>query len=308
MPKAPVATSLFTGRNFVLGGSLNDAESEELANEIKKQGGGVVKRVTKTTYAVLCKRGDDGATTAIKSATKLGVDVLSSGGRIGCSSFAFLISSIVLEYVSACIKAGTLAKFGAFVVHKSDTGKMEIDDSAASSSSSASGSSTLPSAALAKEEKKVKLQIKGKAAVDPYLITLGAHEPLTSETCPRDSGLADDGEIVSVGKDVYNTVMTMADVTSNLNSFYKLQVIKARGRFHLFRAWGRVGTTFGGNKVEPFGSQQNAIDAFCALFLVRSIRKCRSFRYLLWLRPSNNLDSHIGKERQPVVPSRAGAV
>lgn len=34
----------------------------------------------------------------------------------------------------------------------------------------------------------------------------------------------------------------------------------------MFRAWGRVGTTIGGNKLEQFGSKPNAVDAFLSLY------------------------------------------
>jgi len=35
----------------------------------------------------------------------------------------------------------------------------------------------------------------------------------------------------------------------------------------VFRAWGRIGTTVGGNKVEKFGSKANAIGHFKDLYL-----------------------------------------
>ena len=34
----------------------------------------------------------------------------------------------------------------------------------------------------------------------------------------------------------------------------------------MFRAWGRVGTTIGGNKLEKFASKSSAIDAFCKIY------------------------------------------
>ena len=39
------------------------------------------------------------------------------------------------------------------------------------------------------------------------------------------------------------------------------------GSFWLFRAWGRVGTTVGGTKVERCGSRQSAIERFKELYL-----------------------------------------
>ena len=37
-------------------------------------------------------------------------------------------------------------------------------------------------------------------------------------------------------------------------------------RFWVFRAWGRVGTTIGGNKTESFRSRDNAIEHFMQLY------------------------------------------
>lgn len=37
-------------------------------------------------------------------------------------------------------------------------------------------------------------------------------------------------------------------------------------RWWVFRAWGRVGTTIGGNKLEKFPSKESAVDSFKALF------------------------------------------
>jgi len=37
-------------------------------------------------------------------------------------------------------------------------------------------------------------------------------------------------------------------------------------RYWLFRSWGRVGTTIGNNKLEPFCSKSAAMQAFCTLY------------------------------------------
>ncbi|XP_077865867.1 poly [ADP-ribose] polymerase 1-like, partial [Saccoglossus kowalevskii] len=36
--------------------------------------------------------------------------------------------------------------------------------------------------------------------------------------------------------------------------------------WHVFRAWGRVGTTIGGNKLESFNNKDNAIAQFSAIY------------------------------------------
>ena len=52
---------------------------------------------------------------------------------------------------------------------------------------------------------------------------------------------------------IYNAVLGMVDITRGSNSYYKLQLLEADnggGRYRLFRSWGRVGTTVGGDKIE----------------------------------------------------------
>ena len=39
-----------------------------------------------------------------------------------------------------------------------------------------------------------------------------------------------------------------------------------RCRWWLYRAWGRVGTTVGGNKLEKCGSKRSVMDSFMALY------------------------------------------
>ena len=41
-------------------------------------------------------------------------------------------------------------------------------------------------------------------------------------------------------------------------------------RWWVFRSWGRVGTTIGGEKLETFTSRPSAVEAFCALYLDKS--------------------------------------
>ena len=44
----------------------------------------------------------------------------------------------------------------------------------------------------------------------------------------------------------------MVDIVRGTNSYYKLQLLESDSgqKYSLFRSWGRVGTTIGGNKIE----------------------------------------------------------
>eukprot|EP01099_Mayorella_cantabrigiensis_P002446 TRINITY_DN2071_c0_g1_i1.p1 TRINITY_DN2071_c0_g1~~TRINITY_DN2071_c0_g1_i1.p1 ORF type:complete len:669 (+),score=180.31 TRINITY_DN2071_c0_g1_i1:1060-3066(+) len=112
-------------------------------------------------------------------------------------------------------------------------------------------------------EKKKKLVMKGRAAVDP----------LVGEDVVRDYHVLDLGQ-----DNLYDVVLNMADVTTGINSFYGLQILERdegkKGKdgkaFQLFRKWGRVGTSIGGNKLEPYDSRHSAIAMFSKLYLEKT--------------------------------------
>lgn len=81
---------------------------------------------------------------------------------------------------------------------------------------------------------KMKVKVKGGGAVDP------------------DSGLENYAHIYQKGKDKYTVTLGLTDIQSKKNSYYKLQILKHdhQEKYHLFRSWGRIGTTIGGNKLE----------------------------------------------------------
>ncbi|XP_032677618.1 poly [ADP-ribose] polymerase [Odontomachus brunneus] len=96
---------------------------------------------------------------------------------------------------------------------------------------------------------KVKLRIKGGGAVDP------------------DSGMDDCTHIYQRGKDKYDITLGLTDIQSKKNSYYKMQILKhdQHSRYYLFRSWGRIGTTIGGNKLDSLSSEE-CIEQFEALF------------------------------------------
>lgn len=110
------------------------------------------------------------------------------------------------------------------------------------------------------ENKKVKLVIKGRCAVDPlagseYVEGWRVYDPNgSSKTSPP-----------------YDAVLNLADVSSGTNSYYGLQVLecensKAFRPWALFRKWGRIGSDRGGNKVELYANLEDAISQFETLF------------------------------------------
>ncbi|CAI8024368.1 Poly [ADP-ribose] polymerase 1 [Geodia barretti] len=98
----------------------------------------------------------------------------------------------------------------------------------------------------------MKLTVKGSSAVDP------------------ESGLETSHHVLEEGGVVFNAVLGLVDIKRGTNSYYKLQLLEGdtSKNYKLFRSWGRVGTTIGGNKLESYGASKAAAkEGFSALFL-----------------------------------------
>lgn len=95
---------------------------------------------------------------------------------------------------------------------------------------------------LSNGSSKLKVQLKNGAYVDP------------------DSGLENKGHVYRDGKEVFTAVLSCSDVATGKNSYYKLQIIESdkKNKWWLFKAWGRIGTTIGKNKVEEYGDVESA--------------------------------------------------
>ncbi|KHJ79950.1 PADR1 domain protein, partial [Oesophagostomum dentatum] len=63
---------------------------------------------------------------------------------------------------------------------------------------------------------------------------------------------------------LFTAVLGYVDMQSNRNSYYKIQLLRHDSSkiFYLFRSWGRVGTTIGGNKTETFNDEHSAVASF----------------------------------------------
>ncbi|XP_023213752.1 poly [ADP-ribose] polymerase 1-like [Centruroides sculpturatus] len=97
---------------------------------------------------------------------------------------------------------------------------------------------------------KMKMTVKGAAAVEP------------------DSGLEDVAHVYEENGNIYNAILGMVDIIKGTNSYYKLQLLAGdrSHQFWVFRSWGRVGTTIGGNKLEEFYGKLDAVTEFKRLY------------------------------------------
>ncbi|CAB4291550.1 unnamed protein product [Prunus armeniaca] len=100
----------------------------------------------------------------------------------------------------------------------------------------------------------VTVKVKGRSAV---------HES---------SGLQDTCHILEDEKSIYNTTLSMSDLSTGVNSYYILQIIQddKSSDCYVFRKWGRVGNDkIGGNKLEEM-LKSDAICEFKRLFLEKT--------------------------------------
>ncbi|XP_061668275.1 poly [ADP-ribose] polymerase 1 [Syngnathoides biaculeatus] len=101
-----------------------------------------------------------------------------------------------------------------------------------------------------KKAKKMKLTVKGGAAVDP------------------DSGLENSAHVLEHDGKMYSATLGLVDIVRGTNSYYKLQLLEddVQKRYWVFRSWGRVGTTIGGNKLEKIGDKNSALSNFMSVY------------------------------------------
>ncbi|KAK7863506.1 hypothetical protein R5R35_009060 [Gryllus longicercus] len=200
------------GMEFVIGSGIKKDERKKIKERVTKLGGKIVSKVHATLAAVIAPKGDvEKMGSIISEAEQFDIQVVPED----------FLDEVEKTPAVDVIAKKNLADWGSDV-------KGRIPETKSVPKKSKSGSmftKSVPS--------KVKLRLKGGNAVDP------------------DTGLENIAHVYQKDKDIYNVVLGVTDIQSGKNSFYKLQLLQADNgnRFWCFRAWGRIGTTIGGNKL-----------------------------------------------------------
>ncbi|VDP79695.1 unnamed protein product [Echinostoma caproni] len=112
------------------------------------------------------------------------------------------------------------------------------------------------------QEDVMRVKFKGGAVVDP------------------ESGLDTKATVMRDSRGTPMTaVLGMVDLVKGCNSFYRLQALKqdtGGHSFWVFRAWGRIGTTIGGTKLEKFTTESAARQNFEAVYLEKTGNEWRN--------------------------------
>ncbi|XP_046804661.1 poly [ADP-ribose] polymerase isoform X2 [Lucilia cuprina] len=209
-------------------------DEDEIKKRITKLGGKCVSSIKEHTTAVLSTSEEvKRMGSRIKKAKELGLHVI----PIEYLDAVELNGAGAINYISSM----SLCDWG------TDPAARIQQDEVKSSKSKSIYTKSVP--------KSMTLKIKDGLPVDP------------------DSGLEDVAHVyVSKNKDKYNVVLGKTDIQSNKNSYYKLQLLESdnKNRYWVFRSWGRIGTTIGGNKLENFDNLMYAIKSFKELYLEKS--------------------------------------
>ncbi|XP_054835441.1 poly [ADP-ribose] polymerase 1 isoform X3 [Eublepharis macularius] len=135
-----------------------------------------------------------------------------------------------------------------------------------------------------KLEKKMKLTVKGGAAVDP------------------DSGLEDSAHVFEKGGKIFSATLGLVDIVRGTNSYYKLQLLEddREIRYWVFRSWGRVGTVIGSNKLEQMPSKEEAIEHFLNLYEDKTGNSWHSKNFTKYPKKFYPLEIDYGQDEEAV--------
>ncbi|KAK2177762.1 hypothetical protein NP493_581g01048 [Ridgeia piscesae] len=224
-----------SGMKFVIIGKM-EKPKQEVTQAVTALGGKIVTKVDKTTAACISSKGKLlRRSKLIKAAKDSDIQVVDVG----------FVEAVKKGGAALLIKQHSICSWGSEPLQRLGDvvdGPMKSMSTKRREKEEKMFTKSVPST--------MKMTVKGGAVVDP------------------ESGLEDKAHVLKVKGDIYNAVLGMVDLVRGTNSYYKFQLLEADGtkRYWLFRSWGRVGTTIGGDKTEVFYSLNNAIDAFCHLY------------------------------------------
>ncbi|XP_066550886.1 poly [ADP-ribose] polymerase 1 [Amia ocellicauda] len=266
-----------TGMKILCVGKLSK-NKEELKTVVEELGGKITSTASKATLCISTKKEVEKLSKKMEEAKEAGVRVVSEGflSEVKSSGKAF----------QELLSLHGLSPWGAEV-------KLETPAAAAKSS----GAPASKSSGRVKEEegasksKKMKLTVKGGAAVDP------------------DSGLEDCAHVLDQNGKIFSATLGLVDIVRGTNSYYKLQLLEddVKKRYWVFRSWGRVGTTIGGNKLDKFSDKNSAIDNFLSLYEEKTGNSWHSTNFTKYPNKFYPLEIDYGQDEEAVKKLTASA-
>uniref|UniRef100_A0A673HYY6 Poly [ADP-ribose] polymerase n=1 Tax=Sinocyclocheilus rhinocerous TaxID=307959 RepID=A0A673HYY6_9TELE len=227
-----------TGLKLLAVGKLRK-NKDELKNAVEVLGGKITGTANKAALCLSSKK-------EIEKMSKKMEEVRDAGVRVVAEDFLTDIKESG-KALQELISLHAISPWGA---------EVKVEFQAAAPASKSTGAHSSKSTSRVKEEeggsksKKMKLTVKGGAAVDP------------------DSGLENCAHVLDQNGKIYSATLGLVDIVRGTNSYYKLQLLEddVKKQYWVFRSWGRVGTTIGGNKLDKFYDKNSAMDNFCSVY------------------------------------------
>ncbi|CAB1340117.1 unnamed protein product [Coregonus sp. 'balchen'] len=238
IPEGAPADKPLTGMKLLTVGKLRQ-NKDELKTAVEELGGKITGTANKATLCLSTKKEVEKMSKKMEEAEEAGVRVVSEDFLTDIKSSGKALQELVSLHA--------ISPWGAEI-------KLETQAQAAASRSGAvAGKSTRrvkEEEGVSKASKKMKLTVKGGAAVDP------------------DSGLENSAHVLDQNGKIFSATLGLVDIVRGTNSYYKLQLLEddVHKRYWVFRSWGRVGTTIGGNKLDKFHDKNSAMDNFLGVY------------------------------------------
>uniref|UniRef100_A0A6Q2XBH0 Poly [ADP-ribose] polymerase n=1 Tax=Esox lucius TaxID=8010 RepID=A0A6Q2XBH0_ESOLU len=222
-----------TGMKLLAVGKMRQ-NKDELKAAVEALGGKITGTANKASLCLSTKKEVEKMTKKMEEAKEAGVRVVSEDFLSDIKSSGKALQELVSLHA--------ISPWGAEV-------KLETQVVAAASKS---GAMAAKCTKKMKEEEgtnsvKMKLTVKGGAAVDP------------------DSGLENSAHVLDQNGKIFSATLGLVDIVRGTNSYYKLQLLED-DVYWVFRSWGRVGTTIGGNKLDKFHDKNSAMDNFLGVY------------------------------------------
>ncbi|XP_004083528.1 poly [ADP-ribose] polymerase 1 [Oryzias latipes] len=278
LPEGAPADKPLTGMKLLAVGKLSK-NKEELKAEVEEMGGKITGSANKASLCLSTKK-------EVEKMGKKMEEVRDAGVRVVSEDFLLDIKSsgkALQELVS---------------LHAISTWGVEVKvEPQAPAAASKSGALAAKSSGKVKEEeggsksKKMKLTVKGGAAVDP------------------DSGLENSAHVLEQSGKMYSATLGLVDIVRGTNSYYKLQLLEddLQKRYWVFRSWGRVGTTIGGNKLDKFHDKNSALDNFLSVYKEKTGNEWGSSNFIKYPTKFYPLEIDYGQDEEAVKRLTASA-
>ncbi|KAM3861234.1 poly [ADP-ribose] polymerase 1 [Diretmus argenteus] len=278
LPEGAPADKPLTGMKLLSVGKLTK-NKDELKAAVEELGGKMTSTANKASLCLSTKKEVEKMSKKMEEVKEAGVRVVSED---------FLVD----------IKSSGKALQELFALHAISPWGAEVKlEAKAPAVASKSGATASKSSGRVKEEeggsktKKMKLTVKGGAAVDP------------------DSGLENSAHVLEQGGKMYSATLGLVDIVRGTNSYYKLQLLEddVQKRYWVFRSWGRVGTTIGGNKLDKFHDRKSAMDNFLCVYEEKTGNTWSSSNFTKYPNKFYPLEIDYGQDEEAVKKLTASA-